>query len=306
MQKDALIFFSFRSHKSGYIETLFAEMAKHAASKQGLSLHRGALKELVVRIHNNQLLVTESLTGRDLASFDVVYFELWYKAQQQALAAATYLTRKGVPFFTKETTQITPITKLGEMSVLSDQGLPLPETFVSSKHETLKAFKKNPPLAYPVIVKAVGGFGGRKNYLVHSFTALKDVYRAHPDDTFVVQEFIPNDFDYRCLMIGGEIVAIIKRQRGEGTHLNNASKGSATTLLDASVLTPQQVADVKKAARLLHCDDLSGVDLLINKETGAHVILEVNLAPQIETGAHVSAKTEALLAYMHRRAEGGE
>lgn len=303
MQKDVLVFFSYRSHKSGYIEMLFSEMAKQAASAQDLQLYRGALKELIIQVKNGKLSITEALTGRDLASFDAVYFELWYKAQQQALAAGTYLERRKVPFFTKEVLRTLPDTKLGEFALLSDNGLPLPDTFVSSKRQTLSHFKTNPPIAYPIIVKAATGFGGRKNYLVHTYKELKAVYQEHPTDIFIIQEFIPNEYDYRCLMLGGEIKVIIKRQRQGETHLNNTSKGAETALIDPASLSPEQVRDVKKAATLLHREDLSGVDLLFDSETGQHYILEVNQAPQIETGAHVPEKTAALLAYMRERAE---
>jgi len=299
MPKDVLVFFSYRSHKSGYIEMLFEAMATQAASAHDIRLHRGALKELVIRIVDNKLSVTESLTGRDLASFDAVYFELWYKAQQQALAAGAYLDRKKVPFFAKEVLRVLPNTKLGEFAILSDNELPLPDTFVSSKRQTLAQFKTNPPLAYPIIVKSSTGFGGRKNYLVHSYKELKAVYKAHPDDIFIIQAFIPNEYDYRCLMLGGEIEVVIKRQRQGDTHLNNASKGAETTLIDPATLTPEQIRDVKKAATLLHREDLSGVDLLFDAKTGQHYILEVNQAPQIETGAHVPTKTAALLRYIH-------
>lgn len=304
MKKDVLVFFSFQSHKSGYIEMLFSQMAKQAAQAHDLQLHRGALKELVVQVIDGRLSVIESLTGRDIASFDAVYFELWYKAQQQALAAGTYLDRHNVPFFAREVVRVLPDTKLGEFAALSDNGLPLPKTFVSSKRQTLAHFKTNPPIPYPIIVKSSTGFGGRKNYLVHNYKELQAVYKEHPQDVFIIQEFIPNEYDYRCLMLGGEIAVIIKRQRQGDTHLNNASKGAQTEVIDPATLTAEQAEDVKKAARLVHREDLSGVDLLFNSETGQHYILEVNQAPQIETGAHVPVKTAALLAYIRQHVEG--
>lgn len=304
--KDALIFFSYRNHKSGYIENLFKLLSNTALNKYpNLQLHRGSLNDLHIQIIDNKLSITESLTGRPLESFDLVYFELWYKAQQQALAAARLLKRAGIPFFSQEVHEIIPMTKVGELAVLADNGIPIPNTFISSRREVKKLFKKNPPLSFPLIVKAADGYGGKNNYLVPDYATLVTILDENKELQFVIQEFIPNDCDYRCLVIGGEISLVLMRSRGDSSdsHLNNTSTGAVGKVVPLETLSENAREAVLKAAEVLNRYEFAGVDLMINKETGRPYILEVNQTPQIEIGAEVDKKMDALLAYINKSVE---
>lgn len=297
--KDILVFFSYRSHKHGYIEMLFSRLSAAANGRQ-LALYRGSLNDLHIFVNNNKLSITESLTGRDIASFDAVYFELWYKAQQKALAAARYLDRRGVPYFNKEVATLVPLTKVGEIATLADNDIPLPTTFISSRREIKRVFKRNGPIQYPLIVKADDGYGGKNNYLVKNYDQLVEILDDNKDLQFVIQEFIPNDCDYRCLVMGGKIVFVLKRSRDQkrSTHLNNTSAGAVGEEVSLGTLSINAQTAVLKAADVLNRSQFAGVDLMINSQTGEPYILEVNQTPQIEIGAEVDKKMTALLDYI--------
>ena len=304
-KKDTLVFFSYRSHKHGYIEMLFDRLVEVARLRHAdLSLYRGSLNDLHIQITGNKLAITESLTGRDIDSFDLVYFELWYKAQQEALASARLLERKNIPYFSKEIHEILPMTKVGELAVLADNHISIPDTFTSSRRETKKVFKKRPPLQFPIIVKAADGYGGKNNYLVRDYAKLVEVLDANKQLKFVIQEFIPNDRDYRCLVIGGEISLVLMRSRDKqkDTHLNNTSAGAVGEVVPVSVLPQEAIDMVLKAAKVLNRSEFAGVDLMLNSETGKPYILEVNQTPQIEIGAEVDKKMDALLNYITKAA----
>jgi glutathione synthase/RimK-type ligase-like ATP-grasp enzyme len=305
--QDVLVLFSYKSHKRGYIEMLF-ERLRDASQKYSLSLSRGSLSDAHIIVKDNVLSMTESMTGRDLASFGLIYFELWYKAPEVALAAALYARRHNVPFFSEELEHAIPLTKVGELAVLSDNGVPLPNSFASSRAETLKVFKDQAPLEYPLIVKAADGYGGNNNFLISDYAALKEVLNSHKDLRFVIQEFIPNDCDYRCLILGGKIALVLKRTRDQNSdsHLNNTSQGGEGEVVPIESLSTQAQTAVLKAAKLLRRNEFAGVDLMINSETGQPYILEVNQTPQIEIGAQVDQKMDALLSYMNTRITKGE
>lgn len=304
MKKDILVLFSYRSHKYGYIEMLFERLSQ-AANGRDINLHRGSLSDLAIAIKDGKMSITESLTGRDLASFDLVYFELWYKAPQQALAAAKYLDRANVPYFSKELSSQLPLTKVGELAVLADNGIPLPDSFISSSRGIKKQFKTNSPFPFPIIVKAADGYGGKNNYLVPNYARLKEILAENKGMQFVVQEFVPNDRDYRCLVLGGEIKLVLQRMRSSesDSHLNNTSAGAEGTVVPLSGISEKAQAAVLKSASVLNRSQFAGVDLMINKETGEPYILEVNQTPQIEIGAEVDKKMDALLTYMEELAK---
>lgn len=299
---DVLVLFSFNRHKGGFNELLFTRL--HAAAKQrSLQLYRGALADAQMTVIHNTLAVTESLTGRDVASFGLLYFELWYKSSEMALAAALYAKRHHVAFFSEELARLSAVTKVGELAVLSDNDLPLPNTFISSSTQIKKRFQIDPPLGYPLVVKAADGYGGNNNFLVRDYGALQKVLDDNKGIRFVVQEFIPNDCDYRCLVLGGKVGLVLQRTRNADadTHLNNTSQGGAGAVVPVTNLSAAVRADVVKAARLLGRDEFAGVDLMFDSETGQHYILEVNQMPQIETGAETDQKMDALLTYMQSR-----
>lgn len=307
MGNDVLLFFSFRKHKTGYYATLFDPL-KARENEVGLHLYQGSLKDAHIEIIDGKLEITEGLTGRKLDTFKAVSFELWLKSPQQALAVATYLDRKGIPFRGREALNVLCSTKIGELVRMSDTGLPLPRTFMSSHREILKVFKENPPIQYPLIAKAADTFGGQMNYLVKSYKDLKQALVAHKDQFFVIQEFIPNDRDYRVLVMGGKIELVMKRCRGDEdlTHVNNTSAGGQGEFVALSELSPQMQKDALAAAAATLRSDFAGVDLIINQETGAHFILEVNEAPAIQTGYMPEVKTKTYLSYLKRMATAND
>ena len=304
--KDVLIFFSYKSHKTGYYTQLFDPL-KDVEKDYDLNLSQGSLKDLQIEVIDNKLIVTESMTGRLLTDFDYVCFELWLKSPQQALAASTFLQRHNKPFMGHETLNILCSTKIGEMVRLSDSGVPLPRTFMSSTTGTLARFKQNPPFAYPFIAKAADTFGGQMNYLIHNYKELKEALQANKGQFFVLQEFIPNKFDYRVLIMGGEIKLLMKRSRDakSDTHLNNTSAGAEGEFVPISDLTDQMQADALKAADLTLRSDFAGVDLIINSETGEHYVLEVNEAPAIQMGANPPVKIAAFMSHLRDMAHKG-
>lgn len=297
---NVLVLYSFRNHKDGYIEMLFNRLS--ASAKGRLNLYRGSLKDLHISVINNKLTVVDSLSGKDLKEFDAIYFELWYKAPQQALAAALYAKRHGVPFFAKEVANFIPTTKVGELASLSDGKVPLPNSFMSSAREIKRVLKEGGPFSYPFIMKAADGYGGKNNYLVKDYAHLCSLLNENKDLQFVLQEFVQNDRDYRCLVMGGEIVLVLERKRLDvSSHLNNTSAGAEGKIVPLSSLPDTAQEAVLKSARVLGRDDFAGVDLMLHLDTKKPYILEVNQTPQIEIGAETDEKMHALITYIEKQ-----
>lgn len=301
--KNVLVFFSFRSHKTGYYKTLFNPL-KEAEAAYDLHLEQGSLKDIIIEVIDNKLRVTETMTGRDLKDFDYVRFELWLKSPQQALAAATYMERHGINFSGHEALNTLCTTKIGELVRMADHNVPLPRSFMSSHRVILERFKTEPPIAYPCIVKAADAFGGQMNFLVRSYKELKAAISQHKDQFFVIQEFIPNDCDYRVLVMDGEIKLVMRRARedAETSHLNNTSAGAVGSFVPPETLSEEVRRDALAAAALTLRSDFAGVDVLVDKETGQHYILEVNEAPAIQTGESPEVKIAALMQHIKEKA----
>lgn len=301
--KSVLVLFSYKSHKTGYYDTLFGPL-KRREDEFGLHLEQGSLKDMIIEIIDNKLVITESMTGKHLDQFDYVRFEMWQKSPQQALAVASYLDRKGIHFSGHGALHVLCSTKIGELARMSDSRLPIPRTFMSSYSQTLKLFKsEQPPIPFPVVAKAADTYGGMMNYLVKDYSELRTALSAHKEQFFVIQEFIPNDCDYRFLVMGGQIKLIMKRTRQNAdTHLNNTTAGASGEFVDIHSLPASIKADALKAAEKTLRSDFAGVDIMIDKNTGKHYVLEVNEAPAIQSGEQPEIKEAALLQHIKEMA----
>lgn len=296
--KKILVFYSYKKHKTGYYKTLFSRL-NEGAKKHNLKLFQGSVKDLRISIQNNKLCVVEALTNQPLNNFDVVYFELWSKAPQHALAAAIFLHNTNTPFITSEMTQVMSTSKLGEMAKMTSVNLPMPDSYFANNKDLLEFSKqKDAFISFPMIVKNTETFGGQDNYLVKNSVELEKILAQHPKVQFVLQQFIPNDCDYRVLVFGGKIRAIMRRTAVKGSHLNNTSAGGEGEMLPLNSLSPEICTDVLMAAKVTNREELAGVDVVIDKNTNKHYILEVNQAPGIELGEHTEVKMDAFFSYV--------
>lgn len=306
-QKNVLVLYSFATHKTGYYDLLFSRLASKAQAS-GLVLSRGSLKDLIFRYQNGTMTVAETLTGRDIASFDAVYFELWYKAPEQALAAAHYLTTKNIPFLSEEIASFVPATKLGEMARLVENNLPYPQTISSSVHQLSCLIREDKlALTYPFVLKEASAYGGKMNFLVKTPEEALYLLDEHKQCIFLVQEFLSNSHDFRVIVLGGKARLVLKRSRLDTRkHINNTSAGGEGVLIPLEKVPAKLITLAEKAAFALGRSSYAGVDILERNDTGEYVVLEVNQTPQIEIGAEIDAKMSAMLARISEIAGGSD
>ena len=108
---------------------------------------------------------------------------------------------------------------------------------------------------------------------------------------FLVQDFVKESAgeDIRCLVIGGKVVASMKRTGAEGDFRSNLHRGGSAKSVR---ITKEERETALRAAKAFDLD-LAGVDLL-RSETGPKV-LEVNSSPGLEgiensTGKNIAGK----------------
>jgi glutathione synthase/RimK-type ligase-like ATP-grasp enzyme len=185
-------------------------------------------------------------------------------------------------------------SKLMQATQFFVHSIPVAKTFYVNdallRHQELSKWK------FPSIMKATIGSHGNDNYVVKSFEEVASIAAEDPKKRFVLQRFVPNDGDYRVLIIGDEVL-VIGRSAVGGSHLNNTSQGGAATLVGIKDLPDGVIAQSREIMEAYGMS-IAGVDVLIDKETGEYSFLEVNAQPQLMTGAFVQDKKKALGAYL--------
>ncbi len=252
-------------------------------------------------ISNGKVSIRDHRNHRPLEKYDFVYFRKAGAVMQQMLTAALYLENHGIPFYDREIATTNSRNKLSQMYMMQSVGLPIPKTLYCRNNRRLLRLvssRYKDHFSFPLIAKATGGTRGDANYLVHSLEELARLVENEKRH-FLIQEFIPNDGDMRFFIAGSTLRGIIYRKAVEGSHLNNTSKGGAATTMRLADMSNVVKHDAVLAAEVFG-RDCAGVDVIFNKNTEAHYILEVNRAPQIE-GASFEAKKAGWLVRAMRR-----
>ncbi|MFV0244401.1 MAG: 30S ribosomal protein S6--L-glutamate ligase [Qingshengfaniella sp.] len=147
----------------------------------------------------------------------------------------------------------------------------------------------------PLIVKLLESTQGKGVVLAETRKAAESVIDAFRGlkANFLVQQFVreANGEDVRCLVIGGKVVAAMKRVAAEGEFRSNLHQGGSAV---AVRISREERSAAVRAARAFGLG-LAGVDLL-RSNTGPKV-LEVNSSPGFEGIEKASGKDIVGLLY---------
>ena len=168
-------------------------------------------------------------------------------------------------------------------------GMP-PTAFASSPKDTKNLIGL--ASSTPLIVKLLESTHGRGVVLAETPKAAESVIQAFRGlrADFLVQQFVKeaNGEDIRCLVVGGKVVAAMKRTAPPGEFRSNLHQGGVAKRVKIS---KEERETAVRAARAMDLN-LAGVDLL-RSDVGPKV-LEVNSSPGLEgvekaTGKNVAA-----------------
>jgi len=169
--------------------------------------------------------------------------------------------------------------KLRSMQLLSRKGIGMPRTGFANRPDNIKDLIKNVGGA-PVVIKLLEGTQGIGVVLADTAKAAESIIEAFMGlkANILVQEFIKEagGADIRCLVIGGRVVAAMKRQGAEGEFRSNLHRGGSAAVVK---LTKEERETAVNAAKIMGLN-FCGVDLL-RSENGP-MVMEVNSSPGLE------------------------
>jgi glutathione synthase/RimK-type ligase-like ATP-grasp enzyme len=215
------------------------------------------------------------------------------------------LQAHGVRFTGKTILDLYPSSKVGEMTTLVLDGVAYPMSFYACNAGQLPALfawaHEQYGLDFPIVVKGSRASKGEHNHLVRSLDELQSL-DLETNGEYLMQVAIPNQCDYRVLVMGNEVKVVIRRTRiDKNSHLNNTSQGATADLLPEHQWPAGLTELSVHAAKALGRDDIAGVDILIDEKTGELYVLEVNKTPHMAIGAPnvIKNKLSALYEYLH-------
>lgn len=169
--------------------------------------------------------------------------------------------------------------KLRSLQLLARKGIGLPVTGFAHDPRTTEALIDQVGGA-PLVIKLLEGTQGVGVVLAETRKAAESVIEAFRglNANILAQEYIKEagGADIRCLVLGGKVVAAMKRQGKEGEFRSNLHRGGTASVVK---ITPEERSTATRAASILGLN-VSGVDLL--RSNHGPVVMEVNSSPGLE------------------------
>ena len=195
--------------------------------------------------------------------------------------------------------------KLRSLQLLARKGVGLPVTIFA--HKTSQAEEILDMIGgAPVVIKLIEGTQGVGVVLGETQKAAESIIQAFgsTNSNILVQEFIKEagGEDIRCLVVGGKVIAAMKRKGKEGDFRSNLHQGGSA---EQAKITPQERATAITAAKVMGLN-VCGVDLL--RANHGPVVMEVNSSPGLEgvenaTGLDVAGK---IIEFIEKNAMPGK
>lgn len=265
--------------------------------------------DIVFDIAPQRVDVFDSRTGVALHDCSVVLLTNWFhnmtRHGEVAHTLALYLNARGITLMNGEALRNRSTSKLSQMMRAALEGVPIPRTLFCMNLEALQKYMQQQCFAEPFIFKKIIASRGQGNYLLSSIAEIANFETHHTkNNPFIVQQFIESDnSDYRLFMVGGKIRLVIHRMGQENSHLNNTSAGASTEIIPVEKVPAEAVHVAEAMSRILH-REMTGLDVIFDRRTGAPYFLEANLIPQIATGSNVDRKLKALAEGLMEAADG--
>lgn len=217
--------------------------------------------------------------GRELQGFDAVIPRVGASKTFYGAAVVRQFEMMGV-FASNSSEAISRSRdKLRCLQMMASQGVGLPVTgFAHSTKDTEQLIRIVG--GAPLVVKLLEGTQGIGVILAETSKAAEAVIEGFRqlDANILVQEYIRESggVDVRCVVVGGRVVAAVRRRAKAGEFRANVHRGGTAERVK---LTSEERSIAVRAAKILGLG-VAGVDLL--RSNHGPVVIEVNSSPGLE------------------------
>ncbi len=213
-----------------------------------------------------------------------------------ALDLAKHLEEANIPVFNSSLSMKESQDKWQTHQILAGHKLRSPNALFSSHKLSFAEVEKM--LGSPFVIKGLLGSKGEDVHLVSCETTLERAFDQLKDQRYMYQKFIKESSgtDIRVHVIGGEIVAAVRR-RSEGDFKSNFHQGGSAESVELTEEMKKISVESAKALKL----DFAGIDLLESSE--GPTVCEVNAIPGFRTICLTSETDIPSLIFKHIKFE---
>jgi len=288
-------------------------LVKKAAKKLGVSLDLVSYNKLCFETEKGEILIRPNLLGESkikqfddyqkVDNYDVLFFRTTGKHWEEVDLIINSIKRKGVVIVDPLVEKGKPsmACKAWQMLALKKGGIEVPKTIYGSLWYLYEQMANclNSDFQFPIIIKGSGGDRGTRVYKVDSLEEMeklvRDLRKSETEEgrRYMLQEYIPNDGDFRVLVLGDNVLGVMKRSsQSKNEFKNNYSAGGKVEVADL----PEEIKKLAIKAANICGLAVAGVDVAFkNNDLRKPIIWEVNKGPQFKgfmeaTGIDVPAE----------------
>lgn len=240
--------------------------------------------------------------GKPLMGFDAVIPRIAQSYTKYGCSVVRQFEMQGIYTPAKSIAINRSRDKLRTYQLLARDGVGVPKTVFA--HETAD-FEDVIDKAggAPLIVKVARGTHGNGVVLAETNKAAKAVMQAFYVEgvSFLVQEFVKESAgeDIRAIVVGGQVVASIKRQSLDDDFRSNTHQGGVGKIVK---LTAEEERTALRAAKAMGLS-ICGVDMM--RSSRGPLVLEVNSSASIKTPEMLSTRNVAakMIEYIEKNAK---
>ncbi len=264
---------------------------------QDIIIDTASYDELQFWLDGENSAVNPASSGEDIRSYNKVISLVtpyWWQAYRLN-ALACYCRRHQVELVDDEYAYFTG--KLYQMWKYWEVGLPVPQT-ASGDAKFLQEILET-KFGGTGILKTNNGSKGQGVFLVKSSAEVQEIMQDKTETVFLLQNFIPNQGDYRVILFDYEPKMVIYRSACGKDYRNNTALGGKATLIPVEQVD-SRILDLAIKAAKAYKARIAGADIIQNAETGQYYVLEVNHTPQLASGTFVDEKAVQVRKFLEK------
>jgi ribosomal protein S6--L-glutamate ligase len=250
---------------------------KEEALKRGHEVDVIQYKHCHATIEQNNPIVRYK--GKILPRYDAIIPRIASNMTRYGTAIVRQFEMQGVYTTTSSIAIVRSRDKLRSIQLLARAGVGIPKTVFTRTITDIEDIIDDMG-GYPVIIKLARGTHGNGVVLAETKKAAKSVMQAFyvmDDDgtNILLQEFVKESAgeDIRAFVVGGKVVASMKRQSLDDDFRSNLHQGGEGVAIK---LTDEEKKTAQKAAKSMGLS-ICGVDLM--RSDRGPLVLEVNSSP---------------------------
>lgn len=282
--------------------TLFFSLLRSHLDNKQVSFSTSSFEEIEVFIEPGN--VNMRIGGMPLQTWTTVYPRKVGKHRGLAHMLAHLAKKQGLFFideFHNHTKDSSDVAKIMQMFHLALQNISIPKTYVSAVYTEEHIKNAIDYLGLPVVIKETNTSQGSGVFLAQTSASLhsllKERMTAQTGREIFLQEFIPNTFEYRILVMGNKASVAEKKIRSNTEEFrNNVHLGAKEEFISLEQV-PSAIRNM--AERAAECTNIqvAGVDLITNQHS-LPVVFEVNSCPAFTLDESISPEINSLADYL--------